>query len=388
MRYADSRTTGRETYNTAMGFEALMGSTTPSDNTGQYNVAIGDQALQANTSGSGNAANGFRALYLNTTGEYNVAVGSGSMRNNTTGSYNASVGRNALYSNVDGYNNTAVGHEALRDNTSGYNNTAIGHSALLNNTEGGYNVAIGSSASESNTTGSLNVAIGYFASLSNTIGNYNTAIGIIALTNNVSGDYRTSIGYSANTAGSSYNNNTGLGYNADCTASNQVRIGSSAITSIGGYANWTNISDARFKREIQENVVGLDFINALRPVTYIMDLKAIDDWWAVNYNDRDSALAELGVEKSKIKYSGFIAQEVEAAAQALGYDFSGVDGPKNEKDFYGLRYAEFTVPLVKAVQELAAENEALRKEITELKKLETRMAALEVLLESRGSGTE
>jgi cell shape-determining protein MreC len=65
-----------------------------------------------------------------------------------------------------------------------------------------------------------------------------------------------------------------------------------------------------------------------------------------------------------------------------------VDGPKNEKDFYGLRYAEFTVPLVKAVQELAAENEALRKEITELKKLETRMAALEALLESRGSGTE
>ena len=35
----------------------------------------------------------------------------------------------------------------------------------------------------------------------------------------------------------------------------------------------------------------------------------------------------------------------------FGYDFSGVDKPKNDKDFYGLRYAEFTVPLVKAVQE-------------------------------------
>ena len=29
-----------------------------------------------------------------------------------------------------------------------------------------------------------------------------------------------------------------------------------------------------------------------------------------------------------------------------------MDAPKNENDFYGLRYAEFVVPLVKAVQEL------------------------------------
>jgi hypothetical protein len=38
--------------------------------------------------------------------------------------------------------------------------------------------------------------------------------------------------------------------------------------------------------------------------------------------------------------------------QRLGFDFSGVEKPKNEKDLYGLRYAEFVVPLVKAVQEL------------------------------------
>ncbi len=38
-------------------------------------------------------------------------------------------------------------------------------------------------------------------------------------------------------------------------------------------------------------------------------------------------------------------------ANELGYDFSGVDAPRNEDDHYGLRYAEFVVPLVKAVQE-------------------------------------
>jgi hypothetical protein len=50
-------------------------------------------------------------------------------------------------------------------------------------------------------------------------------------------------------------------------------------------------------------------------------------------------------------YSGFIAQEVEAAATAVGYDFHGVDKPKNETSHYGLRYAEFVVPMVKAMQE-------------------------------------
>ena len=57
--------------------------------------------------------------------------------------------------------------------------------------------------------------------------------------------------------------------------------------------------------------------------------------------------------------TGFIAQEVEAAAKNIGYDFSGVDAPKNEKDMYGLRYAEIVVPLVKAVQELNQKNETL-----------------------------
>jgi len=63
-------------------------------------------------------------------------------------------------------------------------------------------------------------------------------------------------------------------------------------------------------------------------------------------------------EKQQVRYTGFVAQEVEKAANDLGYDFSGVDKAKNENDVYGLRYAEFVVPLVKAVQELSAANDA------------------------------
>jgi hypothetical protein len=59
----------------------------------------------------------------------------------------------------------------------------------------------------------------------------------------------------------------------------------------------------------------------------------------------------MSLEATQLRRSGFIAQEVEQAAQSVGYDFSGIDAPKNEHDLYGLRYAEFVVPLVKAVQE-------------------------------------
>ena len=85
--------------------------------------------------------------------------------------------------------------------------------------------------------------------------------------------------------------------------------------------------------------------------------------------------------QQQIVYTGFIAQDVEKAAKELHYDFSGVDAAKNDKDLYGLRYSEFVVPLVKAVQELSKANDAkdaaletqqkinanLQKQIDELK---------------------
>jgi hypothetical protein len=40
---------------------------------------------------------------------------------------------------------------------------------------------------------------------------------------------------------------------------------------------------------------------------------------------------------------------VEKAAKELNYDFSGVDVPKNDRGIYGLRYADFVVPVVKAM---------------------------------------
>jgi flagellar hook assembly protein FlgD len=57
---------------------------------------------------------------------------------------------------------------------------------------------------------------------------------------------------------------------------------------------------------------------------------------------------------------------VEKAAKELNYDFSGVDAAKNSKDLYGLRYSDFVVPLVKAVQELSKQNDELKQRIEKL----------------------
>jgi phosphoglycerate-specific signal transduction histidine kinase len=71
--------------------------------------------------------------------------------------------------------------------------------------------------------------------------------------------------------------------------------------------------------------------------------------------------------KEAVIYSGFVAQDVEKAARALNYNFSGVDAAKSGKDLYGLRYAEFVVPLVKAVQELSKQNDNLAQTNDQLK---------------------
>ena len=113
-------------------------------------------------------------------------------------------------------------------------------------------------------------------------------------------------------------------------------------------------------------------------VTYNLDMDAI----AKFQNTPDSIrLFEAEAKKEKMLQTGFIAQEVEKAAQKLGYEFSGVDAPKNENDHYGLRYAEFTVPLVKAVQELSqqnkmlkAENKKIQEELFEIKEMLKRSA--------------
>ena len=125
---------------------------------------------------------------------------------------------------------------------------------------------------------------------------------------------------------------------------------------------------------MEENVGGLDFILKLRPVTY--NIKALELARHIRNDEQRKELNEKMTEADKQAFrereaqiqTGFIAQEVEKAAQEADFNFSGVEKPHNEETgHYSLRYAEFTVPLVKAVQELHGESEELRVESEELR---------------------
>ncbi|MBI2280882.1 MAG: tail fiber domain-containing protein [Bacteroidetes bacterium] len=354
--------------------------------TGSQNTAIGTNALILNTTGTQNTAIGASAL-SNNTGSYNTATGYFTLQNNT-GTYNTATGHSALGSNTSGNQNTATGMSALYSNTTGSDNTASGQYALVSNINGNFNIATGKNALYSNISGSTNVATGTGALYNNTTGNSNTAHGHSALYSVTgAGTGNTALGYNAGFSGTAITTgtyNTFIGYNASSNsatrtnsiviagngnlplpADNSVRIGNSSMGSIGGQVGWTTVSDERVKVNVNEDVKGLAFIMKLKPVTY-------------NYSIEKSNLLQGKTEDisdwkgkydiEKMRFSGFLSQEVEKAAKESDYNFSGVDKPQDSEGMWGLRYAEFTVPLVKAVQEQQKMIEEQLKMIEELKK--------------------
>jgi len=114
----------------------------------------------------------------------------------------------------------------------------------------------------------------------------------------------------------------------------------------------------------------LDFILKLRPVTYNVNIHKINDFLGIG---SDTIKWASKYDGEKIRWTGLIAQEVEKAAESVNYDFSGVDKPKNEKDHYGLRYGQFVVPLIKAIQEQQKEIDELKKQNEEIIRLNQRL---------------
>jgi hypothetical protein len=380
-----SNTTGE--FNTADGEDALASNTTGYDNTangqdalasnttGYDNTANGSEALHYNTIGWDNTANGYGALDFNTVGSGNTANGADALFNNDTGTDNTADGGAALHSNTTGSHNTANGVNALESNTTGNENTANGDGALIFNSTGSNNTANGEDALEFNTTGHENTANGEDALFYNTTGYENTALGVNAGYNITTGSNNTFLGYNANPGGTGVGTNmTAIGYGAIVNASNHIVIGNTSVTHIGGYVNWSNLSDGRVKKNIKQNVPGLAFINKLQPITYNLDLDAADKIIdPPQLKDKDGKIiqpsqieSDARKAKEQIVYTGFIAQDVEKSAKELNYDFSGVDKPDNANTLYGLRYSDFVVPLVKAVQELSKMNDAKDSVINDL----------------------
>jgi len=181
----------------AIGYRAGYGATSF-----DYNVFIGDETGNLN-GGENNLFIGYRAGYRNSTvgtgleGDYNIYIGYragyGAASGGNTGLFNVGIGANTFESNSSGQGNVAIGYGALRHNTTGGANFALGLFSLVTNTTGNYNLALGTNTLAT-CNGNGNIAIGYGALYSGSTKEYDTAIGYKAGYNSTTGDRNVYIG--------------------------------------------------------------------------------------------------------------------------------------------------------------------------------------------------
>ena len=253
---------------------------------------------------------GVNALDTLTTADGNTAVGYQTLESNTTASNNAAIGKQAGYSVTSGSNSNLLGYRAGYGITTGANNTCIGTQA------GNHTQTI--------TTGAQNVCVGNYTHPSAEDSTYQIV----------------------------------LGY--DCTGSSNDTLTfgrqSNDTTCTMGGTTWSAPSDVRLKEDIQDEKVGLDFINELRPVTFQWK-KAKDVPSEMIVHDPNS---EERVMNGKYNH-GFVAQEVKEVIDK--YDLKdGFDMWTEDEADGRQRIGESALMpiMVKAVQELSAQVEELK----------------------------
>jgi hypothetical protein len=235
----------------AFGVDALQANTSY-----RYNNAFGYQAAYAANGSEGTTAIGYRALYSLTNGNGNTAVGSGSpyttaaLQSNVSGDNNTSVGCGS-FTNTTAGNNTGLGYEAAKATSTGSDNTAVGFRALLANTTGTGNTAFGGNAGDASISGS-----------------YNVFLGLVSGANKTGGDRCVYIGLSSNGSSATVSREFVLNTTAAAATGKGADTGfitcSSGVYQGNNSAAWSVTSDQRLKKNIVDNNVGLDAINAIQ----------------------------------------------------------------------------------------------------------------------------
>ena len=123
-------------------------------------------------------------------------------------------------------------------------------------------------------------------------------------------------------------NASGSGMNFNCLITGYQFRGTS------NYMYIEPVSDRRLKENIEPEILGLDFVNALNPVTYNM----------------------IGQQR---KAHGFIAQDVETLITSANDSLK----IENSEGIKGVDYLSLIAPLVKAIQELTAKVKALEAQL-------------------------
>jgi len=307
-----------------------------------FNVAVGVNALGADTLGFGSVAIGVSALqtmnFTSSTETRCTAVGFQAGKLNQTGTDNTLIGAQCGDALTTGFQNTGVGHDALGASDDGQNNVAVGFLALNGNC-GDNNTAVGESALAV-STGTNNQCFGNSAGAAITGGNYNTIVG----NHTGNGDSVDIRGADNNLIIADGQGNVRISYRSD---GNTFQIPDLYSNTSSGSANMVALasgtiaratSSLRYKKDVADATHGLSEVLNLRPVTY----------------------KGKGGEDGDTVYGGLIAEEVHAAGLTEFVEYDTQDRPD------ALHYSNMVSLCIKAIQEQQATITALTDRIAVL----------------------
>jgi len=328
------------------------------------NVAVGASALNsASMTGADNTAVGTTALRDNTTGAVNTAVGNSALIQSMTANNNTAVGGYAMFACTSGGGNTALGSDTLTNCSTAFSNTAIGRTALRyfntsSNTAVGLDAARGSTT-VGNNTGFYLTAVGHSALLANTSAIGNTAVGYTALTAATTGGDNVGVGYASGDVITTGARNTIIGANSDPSANtgaDQTVVGEGLTGKgdntafIGGtngayneknVTTWETTSDARIKKNIVSNDVGLEVIGQIQVRNF--EYRTPEE---ITELPQSAAIDRSGIQL------GVIAQEFQAVLPACVTE--------NSTGVLSVNTDQLIWYLVNAVKQLSAEVNALK----------------------------
>jgi len=405
-------TSGTVANSIAIGFRAAYNNTSGSTNqiigrnaakgtgawTGDYNTIIGDEAC-VDCSGSFNNCMAIGRLALkkvqssSTTMNSLIAIGNAALRehdgsgDHSTGGYTMAIGHSAAqnmrhirHCTIVGSNAmftwnpttaqqsihesgcTALGAQAMYNHTSGGSNIAIGRDCNRGPSNssagtGNSNISIGTRSAELMTSGAKNISIGDYAGFRIESGYGNIAIGWLAnyaydTTNSTTNGYEnTLVGGYTRTIGYNTYKECILGYGTVGKGNRRFMVGcDSGVYHAGNVSSWTTTSDERIKKNIVDNVTGLDKIEKIKVKNF--EYRTRDELTDFPENMKDSVV--VNKEGTQL---GVIAQEINEILPEV------VSKNEDGNGAWSVNSDNITWYLVNAVKELSAEVKALKAQI-------------------------
>lgn len=294
-----------------------------------------------------NVGVGFQTLNFNTSGSFNTAIGYRSLKENTLGNANTAIGLDSGHSITTGNRNTLVGSYTFEDNISGVGNVGLGYGA-------GSNEAGSNKLYISNTDTSNPLIYGEFdtnilrlngTTEARSFGNSPTTTDLIlgGTSNTTAGDDGI-ISSDPDYAGSDLilisndavfiNLDNDDNENGEFIINNGAGTGVFAVTEAGNvFVNGSLVhsSDKRLKRDIETLPYGLKDILKLEPKLY-------------NWKNREEEHKSLGL----------IAQDVQEVIKEV------VTTQDNAQKTLGISYTELIPVLINAIKEQQAQIESLK----------------------------